>query len=123
MFLLKIDNLQTHCEFVDHLQIHFEFVNQLISPNVCSYNVLIKEANERLETDRIPASRLHDLTEADADPLSLITLVGAEPLLQNGNYLWENLFSQFPHQVTQCPCSNLKCKKKSNDNDNNNQTL
>lgn len=58
------------------------------------------------------AGGLHDLTEADADALPLVTLVRAQPLLQDGNDLREDLLSQFPHQIPQCPSSNLKPHQK-----------
>lgn len=58
-------------------------------------------------THRIFAGGLHDLTEADADTLSLIALIGAQPLLQDGNDLRKNLLSQLPHQITQRPSSDL----------------
>ena len=63
------------------------------------------------KTNRIFAGRLHDLTEANADTLPLVALVRAQSLLQDGNNLWENLLSQLPHQIAQCPSSNLKTHK------------
>lgn len=59
-------------------------------------------------THRIFAGGLHDLTQADADALSLITLVRAQPLLQDGNNFRENFLSELPHQVAQCSSCNLK---------------
>ncbi|KAF3850534.1 hypothetical protein F7725_012306 [Dissostichus mawsoni] len=45
------------------------------------------------------------ITEAfltpDADALPLVALLGAQALLQDGNYLREDLLSQFPHQIAQ----------------------
>lgn len=59
-------------------------------------------------THRILAGGLHDLTEADADALPLVTLVGAQSLLQDGNNLRENLLPQFSHQISQRSSSDLK---------------
>lgn len=59
-------------------------------------------------THRILAGGLHDLTKADADALPLVTLVGAQSLLQDGNNLRENLLPQFSHQISQRSSSDLK---------------
>lgn len=54
------------------------------------------------------AGGLHDLAEPNADSLPLITLVRAQSVLQDGNNLWENLFSQFPNQISKSTSRNLK---------------
>lgn len=59
-------------------------------------------------THRIFTGGLHDLAEANADSLPLVALVRAQPLLQDGNNLRENLLSQLPHQISQGPSSDLK---------------
>ena len=81
--------------FLDSLLHAFFLAEKCVCPSIC-------------ETDRIFAGGLHDLTEADADALPLVALVGAQPLLQDGNDLWEDLLSQLPHQIAQCPSSDLK---------------
>lgn len=48
-------------------------------------------------TDRILAGGLHDLAQADAHSLSLVALLRAQPVLQDGDDLWKNLLSQLPH--------------------------
>lgn len=57
------------------------------------------------------AGGLHDLAEADADSLPLVALVGAQSVLQDGNNLRENLLAQLPHQISQCPSSDLKPRR------------
>lgn len=54
------------------------------------------------------AGGLHDLAETDADSLPLVTLVRAQSILQDGNNFWENLFSQFSHQISKSTSRNLK---------------
>lgn len=58
------------------------------------------------------AGGLHDLAEPDADSLPLVTLVRAQSILQDGNNFWENLFSQFSHQISKSTSRNLKKKSK-----------
>lgn len=59
-------------------------------------------------TYRILAGGLHDLAEPDADALPLGALVWAQPVLQDGNDLWENFLPQLPHEVPECPSGDLK---------------
>lgn len=58
------------------------------------------------------AGGLHDLAEPDADSLPLVTLVRTQSILQDGNDFWENLFSQFSHQISKCTSRNLKKQSK-----------
>lgn len=58
------------------------------------------------------AGGLHDLAEPNADSLPLVTLVRAQSILQDGNYFWENLFSQFSHQISKSTSRNLKKQSK-----------
>lgn len=59
-------------------------------------------------THGVLAGGLHDLAQADAHALPLVALVRAKPLLQDGDDLWQDLLPQLPHQVAQCPSSDLE---------------
>lgn len=76
------------------------------------FHVIVLISFQAKTTYCIFAGGLHDFAEPDADSLPLVTLVRTQSILQDGNNFWENLFSQFSHQISKSTSRNLKKESK-----------
>jgi len=55
----------------------------------------------------VSAGALHDLTQSDAHPLSLFSILCVEACLENRQDLRQNPLTKFLHYITQSTCRYL----------------